>query len=221
MHNREDEASRMELTRGVLFVLEGIDGTGKTTQARMLLDKLVKQGYDAVYFREPSDSRWGREIKKKAKSPDSVTPEQELELFIADRRENVEKNLKPALQEKKVVVLDRYYFSTIAYQGAKGIDTARIRMENEAFAVKPDLVFIMDIAPDKGLKRIDNRGSKDLLFEREDYLAEVRKIFKSFQGESFIHLNASQPIEKIAAQIEKTAFAYLQQKARNGQSSLA
>jgi dTMP kinase len=183
------------------------------------MDKLITLGYDAVYFREPSDSRWGREIKKKAKSPDSVTPEQELELFIADRRENVEKNLKPALQEKKVVVLDRYYFSTIAYQGAKGIDTVRIRMENEAFAVKPDLVFIMDIAPDKGLKRVDNRGSKDLLFEREDYLAEVRKIFKSFQGEPFIHINASKPIERIAAQIEKTAFAYLSSFLRRQESS--
>ena len=66
---------------------------------------------------------WGREIKRLAARADSLTPEEELDLFVKDRRENVERNLRPALAAGKVVVLDRYYFSTIAYQGAKGIDT--------------------------------------------------------------------------------------------------
>jgi len=81
-------------------------------------------------------------IKEKAKHPDSLTPQQELELFHKDRRENVEKNLKPALQRRKIIILDRYYFSTIAYQGAKGIDPNWIQTVNEEFAVRPDLVFI-------------------------------------------------------------------------------
>jgi len=199
----------MKLIRGVLFVLEGIDGTGKSTQSCLLMEKLEAKGFDTVCFKEPSDSRWGREIRQKAKFSDSLTPEQELELFLADRRENVEKNIKPALLKKKVVVLDRYYFSTIAYQGAKGIDTERIRRENEVFAVKPDLVFILDIDPDSGLKRVDKRGVKDLLFEQADYLAEVRKIFQSFQGESYIHINTSGPIDEVTARIEKIALNYL------------
>src|SRR5512137_250225 len=123
---------------GLLIVLEGIDGSGKTTQAQALLRRLRRRGRRAVFFREPTRGRWGREIKRLAARADSLTPEEELKLFVEDRRENVEKNLRPALAAGKVIVLDRYYFSTIAYQGAKGIDTRRIRRMNEAFAIPPD-----------------------------------------------------------------------------------
>ena len=89
--------ARMKLNKGVLIVLDGIDGTGKTTQAKRLLATLQKKGADAVYFREPSDSQWGLAIKTKAVIADSLTPEEELDLFQKDRVENVEKNLKPAI----------------------------------------------------------------------------------------------------------------------------
>jgi len=189
--------------RGFLIVIEGIDGAGKSTQAETLMNRLRERGFDAVYFREPSGSRWGREIKRKALSPDSITPEEELELFQKDRKENVEKNLKPALEGNKIVVLDRYYFSTIAYQGAKGIDEERIKRMNEELAVEPDLVFILDINPGEGLDRIKNRKKKDRLFERADYLARVRQIFRGFKGKKFIHIDARMPKEAISARIEK------------------
>lgn len=96
------------LEKGVLIVIEGIDGAGKSTQAKSLLRKLRVLGLEAVYFREPSRGKWGRELKRKAKETGSLTPGQELELFQKDRQENVEKNLKPALKKKKVVILDRY-----------------------------------------------------------------------------------------------------------------
>ncbi|MGD9347860.1 MAG: dTMP kinase, partial [Candidatus Aminicenantes bacterium] len=142
------------LLRGILIVFEGIDGAGKSTQAEILLKKLQDRGYPVVYYREPSDSKWGQEIKRKAQFADSLTPQEELELFQKDREENVKNNLKPSLEKKKVVVLDRYYFSTMAYQGAKGIDPEYIRRRNEAFAVRPDLVFILDVAAGQGLERI-------------------------------------------------------------------
>jgi dTMP kinase len=192
--------------RGFLIVIEGIDGAGKSTQAETLMNRLRERGFDAVYFREPSGSRWGREIKRKALSPDSITPEEELELFQKDRKENVEKNLKPALERNKIVVLDRYYFSTIAYQGAKGIDEERIKRMNEELAVEPDLVFILDIDPREGLDRIKNRKKKDRLFERADYLARVRQIFRGFKGKKFIHIDARMPKEAISARIEKTVL---------------
>lgn len=179
----------MKIRHGLLIVLEGIDGSGKTTQARSLLRRLRSRGWEAVFFREPSRGKWGREIKRKAARADSLTPPDELALFVKDRRENVEKNLKPALRKGKVVVLDRYYFSTIAYQGAKGIDPRRIRRMNEAFAVKPDLVIILDIAAGEGLARIAGRKTRDELFEREDYLARVAKIFKNFRGPGILHLD--------------------------------
>lgn len=191
------------MKRGFLIVIEGIDGAGKSTQAEILMSRLRERGFDVVYFREPSGSRWGREIKRKARNPDSITPAEELELFQKDREENVEKNLKPALERNKIVVLDRYYFSTIAYQGAKGIDEERIKRMNEEFAVEPDLVFILDIDPREGLDRIKNRRKKDRLFERADYLARVRQIFRGFKGKKFIHLDARMPKQEISARIEK------------------
>ena len=193
------------MKKGLLIVLEGIDGAGKSTQARFLVRMLRRKGLDAEYFREPSGGRWGREIKRKAKQDASLTPEEELDLFLKDRRENVEKNLKPALKRKKIVILDRYYFSTIAYQGAKGIDQARIRRLNEAFAPKPDLVFILDINAQAGLARIEGRKKKDKLFERAAYLAEVRRIFRSFKGRRFFPIDAGQDRQKISQLIvEKT-----------------
>jgi dTMP kinase len=197
------------LRKGVLIVFEGIDGAGKSTQAEILLERLKTKGYEVAYFREPSGSKWGREIKKQALLADSLSPEEELELFQEDRRENVDRNLKPALEEKKVVILDRYYYSTIAYQGARGIDKEMIRKTNEEFVVKPDLVFILDIDARRGLERIKDRKKKDRLFEREDYLVEVRKIFKSFEGESIVHIDALRPREEISKEIEELTLKYL------------
>jgi len=200
----------MRLKKGFLIVLEGIDGAGKSTQARRLLRKLRALGYETVSFREPTRGKWGRAIKRMAKTAGSLTPEEELDFFVKDRRENVRKNIRPALSGKKVVILDRYYFSTIAYQGAKGIDPDRIRRLNERFAVKPDLVFILDIEAGRGLGRIRNRKRKDLLFERERYLARVRKIFGGFRGRKFVHLDASRPKEGLAGEITARVLGLLQ-----------
>ena len=191
------------MQKGILIVFEGIDGSGKSTQAEILLERLQEEDFNVVYFREPSKGKWGRKIKKKALHPDSLTAEEELDLFLKDRRENVEKNLKPALKKKRVVILDRYYYSTIAYQGAKGIDEKLIRRMNEEFVVEPDLVFIFDIDPQKGLERIENRKNKDRLFEREDYLVKVREIFRSFKGEKFVHIDALKSKEEISKEIQE------------------
>ena len=198
-----------KLKNGVLIVFEGIDGGGKTTQAKILLEEFHNRGFDAVYFREPSDSKWGIEIKQKARQKDSVTPEEELELFILDRRENVTNHLRPALTEKKVVILDRYYFSTIAYQGAKGLDPGRIRELNEQFAVVPDLVFILDVDAGEGLTRIEKRKQKDLLFEQEEYLVKVRKIFNSFSEDYIFSIDSRKPIEEISVEISTIVYKYI------------
>lgn len=192
---------------GKLIVLEGIDGSGKTTQAKALLRRLRYRGRKAVFFREPSRGRWGREIRRKATNALSMTPAEELDLFVRDRRENVERNLKPALRAGMVVVLDRYYFSTMAYQGAKGINPEDIRRVNEEFAVPPDLVVILDIPAGEGLGRIAGRRRKDELFEREDYLVRVRRIFQGLRGPLFFHVDASLPRREVGriiwARVEK------------------
>lgn len=179
----------MKHRKGLLIVLEGIDGSGKTTQARALIGRLRRRGLEAAFFREPTRGHWGREIKRQAARADSLTPEEQLDIFVKDRRENVAKNLKPALDAGKVVVLDRYYFSTIAYQGAKGLDPEMIRRVNEEFAVPPDLVVILDVDVRRGLSRIAGRKSRDELFEREDYLVRVAEIFRRMHGPRIVHLD--------------------------------
>jgi dTMP kinase len=207
LQNRVD---RMKLKKGILIVFEGIDGSGKSTQVLNLINRLEEKNFDVISFREPSQSRWGREIKLKAALPDSLTPEEELTLFQKDRAENVEKNLKPALAKRKIVILDRYYFSTFAYQGAKGIDKERIRRLNERFVVEPDLVFVLDVEAGKGLQRILDRKNRDLLFERRDYLEEVRKNFLALSGDNIVHIDGEESKEKISDHIAGIVFKYVE-----------
>jgi len=198
------------MKKGRLIVFEGIDGAGKSTQARMLLRKLRARERAVSSFREPSRSRWGRELRTAAKTAGSLTPAQELELFIKDRRENVARNILPALRAGRIVILDRYYFSTMAYQGAKGINPSRIRKMNERFAPKPDLVILLDMDASGGLARIAGRKSRDLLFEREDYLRRVRRIFQGLQGRPFVHFDGRRGKRELGREILNRVLALLE-----------
>ena len=109
-----------------------------------------------------------------------VSTATELEWFLADRRQDVEQNIRPALAGGQVVVLDRYYFSTMAYQGALGCDPALIQRRNEAFAPPPDLLFLLDIAPAQGLQRVHRHRQPDA-FERLEYLERVAALFAEMQ----------------------------------------
>ncbi len=199
----------MKAKKGILIVFEGIDGSGKSTQIQILRNILDEKGLDVVVFREPSQSPWGQKIREKAAFPDSLSPEEELELFVNDRKDNVQKNLRPALAKNKIVLLDRYYFSTMAYQGAKGLDVEKIRIMNEKFAIRPDLVFILDVDAGRALHRIQDRKNKDLLFERLDYLVEVRKKYRRFEGENIFHIDSEKTPEEISKNISSVVFEYI------------
>lgn len=108
--------------KGLLIAFEGIDGTGKTTQIELLAEILRQRGLSVVATREPTDGQYGRKIRELYKNRKSVTPEEELALFLDDRREHVAQVIAPALASGKVVLTDRYYYSTAAYQGAAGHD---------------------------------------------------------------------------------------------------
>ena len=108
---------------GKLITFEGIDGAGKSTQIRMFEEYLRNKGADALFLREPTAGKWGREIRSLLEKGDSaIPPEEAFRLFTLDRRENVEKNILPAIRAGKIVALDRYYFSSIAYQASLGTD---------------------------------------------------------------------------------------------------
>ncbi|MCP2519798.1 dTMP kinase [Candidatus Aminicenantes bacterium AC-335-K20] len=199
-----------KLEKGILIVFEGIDGCGKSTQAKLLFEKLRSLKFDCILLKEPSSGKWGKKIKKLSLFENSISPEEELELFVKDREENTRENIKPALQEKRIVILDRYYFSTIAYQGAKGINLKYIENLNKSIAIEPDIVFILDVEPSVGLSRIENRKKKEKLFEREDYLNKVRRIYNSLKGKNIIKMDGSQKIDKIREKIEEIVLKYIE-----------
>ena len=112
--------------RGLLIVFEGLDGAGKTTQLGLLQECLRSRGRDAVCLREPTEGAVGAENcgGLMLQGRGDVTPDTELEWFLNDRREHVDQKIRPALDRKQIVLLDRYFFSTMAYQGALGHDPA-------------------------------------------------------------------------------------------------
>ena len=130
---------------GHLIILEGIDGTGKSTQAKLLANSLRDQGHRVVLSREPTDGACGRRLRESA-TTGRLSPEEELQLFHQDRREHVETLIEPSLHGGEIVILDRYYFSTMAYQGVRGFDPQEIRRVNEEFAPQPDLLLLLDLS---------------------------------------------------------------------------
>jgi dTMP kinase len=172
------------MATGLFIVIEGIDGTGKSTQAKRLADWFRTQGREVVLSREPTDGPWGAKVRESA-ATGRLAPEEELEYFLNDRRQHVEELIKPSLAGGKVVILDRYYFSTMAYQGARGFDPANIREKNEAFAPLPDLLLILDLDVDQALARIGVRGDTANEFEKRENLEYCRKVFLSLADEPF------------------------------------
>ncbi len=189
----------MRLNRGWLIVLEGIDGVGKSTQCRMLREYLEGKQVPVVQLYEPTHGTWGKQVRKiLVEGRNGISPEKELDLFIKDRMENVELNIMPALDDNKVVLIDRYYYSTAAYQGALDLDPNMILEKNQAFAPKPDCVLFMTLPVEQSLERIKvSRGEEPNEFEKLDYLKRVQEIFNSFSDDNFVPIDCSPPLNDV------------------------
>ena len=153
--------------RGVFIVFEGIDGSGKSTHIKALAKELKGRGYNVIQTSEPSKDRIGNFIRRYAERNDHrLTPETEALLFAADRFEHVMTVVEPALKRGRIVISDRYLYSSLAYQGAGGLDLDWIREMNR-FAPKPDLGILLDLPPEFSLQRVERRKT---VFEVSDYL---------------------------------------------------
>jgi dTMP kinase len=158
------------------IVFEGIDGSGKTTQAAMLAERLKSLGIPVLLTREPSDGPLGLTIRSLANRP---TLEEEERLFTEDRRDHVSQVILPAIAEGKTVICDRYVHSSAAYQGARGLDPATLIRRNMLFAARPDVVFLIEISVDVALRRISsNRHGGFSVFEARENLGLVDKIYR-------------------------------------------
>lgn len=181
---------------GWLIVLEGIDGAGKSTVIRRMLAYLEEAGRECVTSFEPTRGPWGMKLRQ-SMVEGRLSLEEELELFLKDRAEHVENLILPALQQGKIVILDRYYISTAAYQGARGVSPEWVLTINEEFAPKPDLVLLLDFDPSGGLDRIRARGDAPNTFEQLEQLREVRRIFLSLDRSFIRAIDASQESEAV------------------------
>jgi dTMP kinase len=189
---------------GMLVAFEGIDGTGKSTQVQLLARFLKEQGFPVVTTYEPTDSKYGQKIRSLYKDRSSCTPEEELNLFLEDRRLHVEKFIRPELAAGKIILTDRYYYSTAAYQGATGMDPDEIFARN-SFAPRPSLVLLLTMDPEVSIARIrEGRGEELNAFEQLDQLRKVADHFASFPDPCIARINADQSPEQVHEDIRIT-----------------
>jgi dTMP kinase len=185
------------LRRGILIAIEGIDGAGKSTLGVHLKQALEAAGLEVVTTREPTDrTEHGRRIRASAGGT-RLSLEDELDAFVEDRRAHVATLIGPALEAGKVVIVDRYYFSTAAYQGARGADVTEILRRNEAFAPVPDLLVHLEVDAAVGIARIRQRGDVANSFEQEADLRRCAKIFADLDLPYLLRVDGRLPAETI------------------------
>ncbi len=190
---------------GLFITFEGGEGCGKSTQSKLLLKKLEQQNIPAVLTHEPGSTALGNELRKtlKKKEGSSISPQAELFLLAASRAQLVAELIRPALEEGKVVICDRFTHSTMVYQGyGRGLDFTAIRMINNMATryLNPDLIILLDISPEQGLAR--KRRLKDR-FELEDlsFHQRVREGYLKMaaaEPDRWLVIDASLPKGKIA-----------------------
>ncbi len=190
------------MKRGALIVFEGLDGCGKSTQLSLAAEEMRTKGLEPVVTREPTDGPWGRKIRAMAASGEAVSPETELEWFFKDRREHVQNVVKPALEAGQTVLSDRSYISTVAYQGARGLDPKKILADSEAEFERPDLVLLFEVSPRDGLARVEARGGlSEPVFENLEFQEKVAAVFADLQVSGLVRIDAARGIEAIAQDV--------------------
>lgn len=209
---------------GKLIVFEGGEGSGKSTQAEILAKDLQKRGFDVLLTHEPGSfhSQICKEIRKIILySKEKIFPWSVFFLFMADRSQHVEKVIKPALNEGKIVISDRYFGSTFAYQHfAFGLPLKEVKSINLIACQKliPDISFLLNIPPKIGLLRIKKSGKKLTTFDKKN-LEFHRKVNQGFlkiaQSSSeykigkWVVLDGQLPIEEIAQKVLKETLTIL------------
>ena len=193
--------------KGFFICVEGLDGCGKTTQTKLLVDKL-KSGYNAVYTAEPSQGSIGRFIKEYCLDAEqrgsSVV---EALLFAADRCEHVEKVVLPALNDGKLVVSDRYLYSSLAYQGAAGVDLGWIRQINE-HAIKADLAVFIDVFPDTVVQRLKPKRS---VMENLGTQRRVRDVYLRFvENGELTRIDGNASKARVGEELLKLVLGFLE-----------
>lgn len=202
----------------MFITFEGIDGSGKSTQARILAEALRADGRDVVLTREPGGSPGAEEIRRLVLEgePDRWSAETEILLFTAARRDHLERLIEPSLKAGKIVISDRFADSTRMYQGLSRGDLRKVVDKLHALMIgrEPDLTFIIDMEPEVGLARARGRNGTEERFE--DFGADLQRrmrtgflaLAREFPGRCRV-IDGNRPSETVAAEIAGIAWAAL------------
>jgi len=193
--------------KGTFICIEGLDASGKTTQARRLVRELRRRGFQTIYTTEPSSGEIGKFIRnyileRKKRVPIVV----EALLFAVDRVDHLERKVKPALEKGKIVVSDRYVYSSLAYQGAAGLDLNWIEEINRS-VITPDLAIYLDVPPEVVVKRMKRKRS---VMERLQIQQKVQRVYMKFvKDRRLIRIDGNRPKDDVSSAILATVLSFL------------
>lgn len=163
---------------GKFIVIEGLDGSGQSTQAETLKVFLSEEGKEVVLTKEPTaDSDAGKKIKEILREKNIISPWELQKLFVQDRKEHLSNLILPSLKKGMIVISDRYFFSTFAYGVSDGLDLDKLIEMNNDFLL-PDLTFILKVSPEICMERIEERGKGTELFEKKEKLEKVWQTYE-------------------------------------------
>jgi len=186
----------------MFIAFEGLDGSGSSTQCKLLKDRLEKEGYSTLATKEPtSDTPIGKMIRDVLQHKWATSPEGLQLLFSADRAEHLKNEINPALNNGQIVITDRYLFSTLAFGGME-VDIEWLKKLNENFRL-PDITFLFKLDPSECIKRIVGRGSEFELFEKQEKLEKIWENYDKIKDEypNIYLIDASKGIEEIEGEI--------------------
>ena len=192
--------------KGTFVCIEGLDGCGKTTQAKLLVEKL-QRSYGAMYTAEPSEGKVGDFIRKSILYGEKrSTSLAEALLFAADRVEHVENEVLPALRQGKLVISDRYIYSSLAYQGAAGLSLEWIQSINQ-YALRPELAIFIDVDPRAVMQRLKPVKS---FMENLETQQRVRQIYLKFvEKGDLIRIDGNKPKHLVAEELQRVVLNFL------------
>jgi len=190
---------------GKFIVFEGLDGSGQSTQSKLLKEFLTKKRHQVLLTKEPTiDSQAGKKIRKILDKKKKIPAAELQKLFVRDRKEHLENLILPALKKRKIVISDRYFFSTFAYGTASGLDLGWLIKMNSHFLL-PDLTLLLKVSPQVCIDRIEKRGDARTLFEKKEQLKKVWQVYKLFpkKFKNVEMIDGQKTIKEVQNQVKK------------------
>ncbi|EKO58994.1 dTMP kinase [Leptospira kirschneri] len=203
----------MKNKKPIFVVFEGIDGSGKSTLCRSLTEELIELGIPSVTFTEPTNLETGKYLRKFLRGEIELKKEEQIEAFLNDREESLKQNILPALNSDKNVLLDRYMYSTAAYQSGDDLSPEMILKKNLNRNFKiPDLLFYLDLSPSIALERLNRRKEEKERFETLAQLEKIRSAYEKILPKDTIQINGNKKPNQIVQECLEILLTNIKRK---------